>query len=307
MLYFLGPDGAEMVQQARLDGANPGVAKVLIRSKIMPSSAEQQARAATGTPVPYEDTQLKKIGIWNLRGYVDADGRAHFVGERDSQPGATQATHATGIVHWDGQKLDVLYAYKSTPTLSYCLPPMLMLDEKGREHLILIPEMAETTCVRDYTLSTDGGKVTLGDDPVTVIATKDASGALGGFQAAQGPGGRMMVISTRKNGVIDDLELYLSIYDGGKWMAPLLITDNAYRKTFFHRESGGGNSVERASSYFPQFAAAALDRNGHPVILMTNVEHHILGVNNPGSVGGAPVLFNSGYSINAPMIFFLKL
>jgi hypothetical protein len=40
---------------------------------------------------------------------------------------------------------------------------------------------------------------------------------------------------------------------------------------------------------------------------MTNVEHHILGVNNPGSLGGAPVLFNSGYSINAPMIFFLEL
>ena len=292
MRFNFGPLDAEMLQQVAMDGANPGTPKVLMQSKPL-SKAEF-------TPT--------HIGIINLSGYVDAAGVAHFVGERKmSRNKDLNGAHETGgIVHWDGQKLDALYAYKSEIFSGFGNPPALMLDDKGREHLLLIPEVAETPSVRDYLLTTDGGKVTLGDDPVAAISTK-ATGAVGAFQVAQAPGGRMMVMSIQRDIIMDGLDLYLTIYDKGKWTTPLSITDNAYRRTFFSKQTGGGNSVSRSASYTPAFAAAAMDRSGHPVLLLNNMEYSIVGLNNAGTLGSRPVIFSSINSISYPMIFFVRL
>jgi hypothetical protein len=302
-------DYADLVQDAALDGANAGQAKALIAPQPLPTKEQIDAAHAAHKDISYEDQRPKRDGFLNLRGYIDAGGIVHFIAE---DPGLTKGPNGqpTGkrIVLWDGKALLPVYEYERFQTYNnFNDPPALLVDGKGAEHVIRAPEKSEKASVRDYTVQ--GGAW---GDPVDVASPKNAKGTILHWQAMQLPAGKMAVtvsLSEKGGWAPDDAELMFATSDGaGKWTAPQRITDNAGQQSFMHKETGGGNAVSTSNTFRPRFASVVMGKDGHPCLLMVNVQNTILGITNAGitSSGRAVSALSTG-STDSPMVFFVKL
>lgn len=298
---------ANLVRQARLDGDKPGTPQDLIVPKPLLTREEQDKMKAAGTYPAYEDTQPRKNGMINLRGYIDDRGVAHFVAE---DFGITEGDRQTGkrIVLWDGAKLLPLHEYERSQTYNnFENPPSLVLDGGGRQHLIRAAEKAEKPCVRDYEI-TDGR---LGD-PVDVIVPTKGPGTLANWQVHVLPGGRIAVtaaLSEKGGWRPDDLELYISFSDGdGKWTTPVCVTENEARRTAFRRETVGGSAVASLAEYSPRFASVAIDKAGGTCLLMVNSEDTIIGLTSVGVTGAGQAVSVTGTGrVDNPMVFFRRM
>lgn len=290
-----GASAAGLVQQASLDGDNLGPIKQLI---VPPAWQSEEQLKAAGQQPTYEAMHPDQGGIINLRGVVDSAGVAHFIGEPQGKP------HR--IIHYNGRQVSTVYTYPDFVSENiFNNPPTLLVDAAGVEHVIRRPEKAEKACLRDYSV---GDKLS---DPIDAIAVNDAKGRIYNFQAWQLPGGRMAITAdlSQKGGYTsDDQELYVTFSDGqGKWTPPLCLTDNQYRQNFFAKSTGGDNNIAEAKTYRPDFASVAADKDGHPLVLMVNVEHAVVGISQGALAGsGSAVQVNTGFSTDSPMVFFVK-
>lgn len=289
-----------LVRKAQLDGSEAATKDIIVPKALL-TKEEQDKIKAKGKVAPYEDTMPAKEGLINLRGYVDASGTAHFVAEH---PGKTDGPTAqqTGkqIVHWDGKKLKPIYEFEKYQTYNtFNDPPALVLDAKGKEHLIRWPEKAESSCVRDSPIE-DGA---LGD-PTDIIVPKTAKGALTRWQVTVLPGGKVAVtagISEKGGYNPDDLELMLSIMDGeGKWSAPVCVTENAARKTFSSKATGTITDVSLLETYSPRHATVVIDKDGHSCLLMVNSTDSLAATTTGGHVTGS-------VRTASPTVFFVRL
>ncbi|HEY1174069.1 MAG TPA: sialidase family protein [Verrucomicrobiae bacterium] len=298
---------AGLVRQATLNGANSVVKDILIPPPIV-TKEEQAEMSKKGIYVKYEDTVPKKDGLMNLRGYVDAEGIAHFVGEDQGiKDGPSDQQTGNRIRHWDGKKFSTLYMFEKYQTYNnFNNPPVLALDANGKEWLIRAPEKSEKQCVRAYPI-TDGE---LGDF-VNIIAPKSGPGLVANWQVATLAGGQLVLTAAfSETGGYDpeDLELYMSRFDGkGNWSAPQQLTNNGSKTTSSHKATGAISSVDSVTSYKTKFTAATAGKDGAPVLTTVNTESTIVGINSAGTTGsGRAVIVSSGGRVDNPYVFFLK-
>ncbi|HZL65936.1 MAG TPA: hypothetical protein VFC29_01255, partial [Candidatus Limnocylindrales bacterium] len=118
-----------------------------------------------------------------------------------------------------------------------------------------------------------------------------------GFQACQGPGGRMVAImqmnDTGERGAEDN---FISMSTGdGKWSVPVNVTDNAGRKTYVIRDTTVASQVSRETGCAPGPGVVAFDRDGHLLLLSIKEEYGIVhsaafGVNLAGGGHITPTL-----------------
>lgn len=299
---------ADLVRQVSLEGGSLGAVKNIIEPKPLLTKEQQEQIKKSGKYPKYEDTVPKQEGLINLRGYVDAAGVAHFVGE---DPGITDgpSSQQTGrrIRYWNGQKLGTLYAFEKYKTFNnFNNPPLLAVDATGKEYLIRSPEKSEKPCVRAYPV-VDGE---LGD-PVDIIVPTKGPGSIVNWQADMLPGGRISVTAalSEKGGYDpDDLELYLSVSDGkGNWSKPKQLTHNAGKQTGFSKQTIGLNSVGMLTMYRPKYAATVLGKGGQPALAIVNVESSIVGMDSAGVTGtGRTVVVSSGGRVENPYVFFMQ-
>jgi hypothetical protein len=146
--------------------------------------------------------------------------------------------------------------------------------------------------IRDYLIGTD-------EDPVIIRSAAAIKGSVNGFQAYQGPNGRMIaVMQMNDSGDRANGETYVSISTGAEWSTPVNVTNNAGRRSFVMTQTGRESNVAIEKSYYPGPAAAAFDRDGHLLLLMINNEYGLFG----SSAFGVSL---SGGSSSTPTLQFL--
>src|SRR6185437_4925421 len=144
--------------------------------------------------------------------------------------------------------------------------------------------------IRDYLLGSE-------DEPTVIRATAGINAQIDGFQAYQGPGGRMVVIMQMNDtGERFAGDNFVSISTGdGKWSPSVNVTNNAGRATFHNTQTSAQSNTGVASSVLPGQCAAAFDRDGHLLLLMIKEDYGIVistafGVNRAGGDAKIPTL-----------------
>lgn len=266
-----------LLLQATLDGASAGTPR--------------EAYMAPVTIDPKSPEYGKSCdGFGVMTGYADAAGKPHFLANVNSYNVKTD--HPIFKLYEDGKGVTGI----ETPGQGFetwQFPPALLVDAKGRHHVISLFPAGEHPHVRDTLLGSD-------DEPQVIRAATGIKGKLNGMEAYQGPGGRMVVIMQMSDsGDIGEGDNFVSISTGTTWSAPVNITNNAARKSFASRQTGARSNVAIAKTYHPGTASAAFDREGHLLLLMINNEFSIFG----SSAFGVEL---SGGSISTPTLQFLK-
>jgi hypothetical protein len=230
-------------------------------------------------------------GLDTLNGYVDSAGAAHFVAAVLSVHNSVSGKSRYEVIENGkaGQIIDL-------PELSFHAwydMPTLLVDAKGRQHVIALYIAGEHPNFRDYLIGSD-------DEPTVILAAKGIKGICDGFQAYQGPGGRMAVIMQTRTGDMADLgDTWVSMSDGTQWSPPVCVTNNAARQQWASVNTGAIGSVGHGTAYHPGPGAAAFDYEGHLVLVLVNGKRGSFG----SSIGG--VLVASGSS-ESPMLFFYR-
>jgi hypothetical protein len=296
----VGANYANQLNQTVLDGAAIGSTRELITPKHLPTRAEQDAATKAGHSMAYDDIYPRRDGLWDLRGYIDASGRPHFVADHYPFPKDKFGnTGAPPMMNYDGNTLKQLA--EASGGNNFNNPATLLVDSHGKEHLIRPPLHSEKECVRDYPI--ENGELGEGVD---VVAPEKAPGKVAHWQAVQLPKGEMAVtvaLSQKGGWSPDDLELFVSTSGGdGKWSKPVSVTHNAAQQNSMSKAA-----VATSSTYFPEFADTASSKDGLD-ILMVNTEHTIVGLNTVAVTGsGRAVSGLSTSSTNSPYVFFAKV
>ena len=97
----------------------------------------------------------------------------------------TDPNHRIHLIEGGAQTPVVNLPNKSFNIWRY--PPRLLLDARGRQHIIAMYEAGEQPNIRDYLVGSD-------DEPTIIRATTEVKGKLIGFQASQGSHGRMIAL-----------------------------------------------------------------------------------------------------------------
>ncbi|WP_295792788.1 sialidase family protein [Mucilaginibacter sp.] len=235
-------------------------------------------------PADPKDFPPKQDGAINLNGYVDKAGKPHLIFEE-----IDAADKAQKIKYFDGATQRYVYSYpKSGHANTYYNPPRLLVDEKGTDHVIFLPEPStlESAQVWDINLATNKTNV------LTAVEKKGVS--IYGYQARQGPNGQMAVV-IEVGGWSGNWEAFGMFYTNGAWKN-LGLTNNAAKEKFFSKDfigvGGYLTNVAMSTTYRSNFASVAYDATGRKSMLMTIAEH---------AVG------NGGYSTENPFITYMQI
>jgi hypothetical protein len=172
-------------------------------------------------------------------------------------------------------------------------PPRLLLDAKGKRHIIAKYDAGEHPAIRDYLIGSD-------EDPTIIMAAKPP-GIIYDFRAYQGPAGKMaVIIQTHEQQTTSDGESWLFTNDGGKWTEPICLTNNAGRKNWVSKNTGALGNVTSGDSYGPDAGAATWDQDGHIVIALINNR------NGSFALAAGGVTYTGG-TTSTPMLFFYRL
>ncbi len=266
---------AGLIFQSTLDGASAGTPREVFLADIIPAPKDQE----------YVGPSCDNLDAMN--GYADAAGEAHFV--------ATYTTKESAVAHLHFELIEnARTAYKTDfPEFSFHGSkdiPTLLIDAKGKRHVIGLYLAGEHPHIRDYLLGSD-------DEPTVIRAAVGLDGKIDGFQAYQGPGGRMVAIMQ----MFDTADAFsgdnfVSISRGdGKWSVPVNLTNNAGRKSFVLKETSEQSQLSRQTSCLPGPGAAAFDRDGHLLLLLIKQEYVMIhstafGVNIAGGDVKTPTL-----------------
>ena len=268
--------GDGLVLQSTLDGATAGNP----REVFLPVTGTV---GKGGWATPSSDA------LDTLNGYFDSAGVAHFVAAvTGTMYGANPHPPDYELIE-NGKTGQII----KLPELSFHAGkdiPTLLVDAKDKRHLIALYLAGEHPNVRDYLLGSD-------DEPTVIRAAGGLNGTIDGFQACQGPGGRMVAImqmnDTGERGGGDN---FVSISTGdGKWSVPVNVTNNAGRKTYVSKDTSVASQVSRETGCQPGPGVVAFDRDGHLLLLSIKQEYGIvhstaLGVNLAGGGHITPTL-----------------
>jgi hypothetical protein len=267
--------GNGLVFQSTLDGATAGGPREVFLPVI--------SLPADAWGVPSCDD------LDTLNGYADSAGAAHFVALA-SMPMYGLPAHPPRYELIENGKAGPSI---ELPALSFHAGkdiPTLLVDAKGKQHVIALYLAGEHPNIRDYLLGSD-------DDPTVIRAAVGLNGTIDGFQAYQGPGGRMLAIMQMNDtGERSTGESFVSMSTGdGKWSVPVNVTDNAGRKTYVSKATSAQSQVSQETGCQPGPGAAAFDRDGHLLLVLIKEEYGIVhstafGVNLAGGGHITPTL-----------------
>jgi hypothetical protein len=275
----------------------PGIRPGLIFQTTLDGAAPVQPREwfmATVAVSPADPTYGKSCdGFSGLVGYVDAAGQPHLLARVVDNDNFNDGS----VDH-----LELIEGGKQTPVVKLAHtykfdanPPRLLVDAKGARHVIALNEAGERPAVRDYTIGSD-------DDPAYVLAAKKPKGTIAGFQAFQGPGGKMAVlVQDTTEGFTDNGDTWLLTSDGGgNWSDPICLTNNAARVAWATKKTGALSDVSVGAHYGPGPGGLAFDKSGHVLIALVN--------NKVGSFAlAAGGVVYAGGGTSTPMLFFYRL
>lgn len=269
-----------LVMQAQVAGRQVGAPKELYRG-------------APANPPDYDGSAWYYESILGLRGHVDAAGTARFVATR--RPAKADATD---VALWDGKAFTRLVGYDAYATTgAYYNPPELVLDDAGREHVLVQDARSAKKGLLDFPVG--------GGDPVPVRQAADATGEIKAFQVARGPGGKLaaMVALRDRSTPGTEFELYVTRYEGGAWTPAVDVTQNALRGTF--KEFGSdANGTKVATSYEPAFSAGAFDATGKLALVIVNQEKVSVSMTDTATYTGDRAV--TGGLVAIPKVYFAR-
>jgi hypothetical protein len=224
-----------------------------------------------------------------LNGYFDSAGTAHFVASvTGTMYGANP--HPPDYELMENGKTGQII---KLPELSFHAArdiPTLLLDAKGKRHVIALYLGGEHPNIRDYLLESE-------DEPTVIRAAVGLNGGIDGFQAYQGPGGRMVAIMQMNDtGERGSSDSFVSMSTGdGKWSVPVNVTNNAGRKTYVSKDTSARSQISQETGCQPGPGTVAFDRDGHLLLLSIMQEYGIVhstafGVNLAGGGHITPTL-----------------
>jgi hypothetical protein len=231
-------------------------------------------------------------GLDTLNGYFDPKGEAHFIALVESVHDPIRGMTRYELIENGkaGEPLDLpelsFHAWMDVPTL--------LLDAKGNRHIIALNLGGERKTIRDYPVGSD-------EEPTVIRAAAPVKGTITGFQACQARNGQMIVIiQANDTGELGEADSFVTVSTGGgKWSVPVNVTNNAGRKKFASTQTSSKSFVGVETSYIPGVATAAVDRDGHLLLLMINSERSLV-----GSVAlGVQI---AGGSTSTPALRFLR-
>jgi hypothetical protein len=224
-----------------------------------------------------------------INGYFDSAGAAHFVAAVTGTMYGANPHKPDYELMENGKTGQII----KLPELSFHAGkdvPTLLVDAKGQRHLIALYLAGEHPNIRDYLLGSE-------DEPTVIRAAGGLNGIIDGFQACQGPGGRMVAImqmnDTAERGAGDN---FISMSTGdGKWSVPVNVTNNTGRKTYVSKDTSVASQVSRETGCQPGPGVVAFDRDGRLLLLSIKQEYGIvhstaLGVNLAGGGHITPTL-----------------
>jgi len=209
-----------------------------------------------------------------LDGYFDASGQAHFIAQTN-RAGDPQSPSRIDIVENGRQSAAV--SLPSRQYEQYNLPPYLLHDAQGRNHVIANVASGEHHSVCDYAVGGNG-------EPIVIRQEASVIYPIRGFQAFQGPQGIMMLLMEMDDtGVADHGDLFFSNNVGKGWAKPSQLTTYEKSSTETYKKTGTRGSVATIGhcDAGPN-SAAAYDLQGHLVLLQQRDQFGSFGVNGFG-------------------------
>ena len=271
--------GNGLVFQATLDGASATAPREVFLSPINGKKEDSMG--------------LYCDGLNTLNGYVDSLGEPHFVAEVTRSHDSSLGGKSTYELVENKQIVEPMLTLPDLSFHAWRDIPTLLIDASGHRHIIALYYGGEHPNVRDYTIGSD-------DEPVVIRAAANINGKIDGFQAFQGPAGRMVTIMQMNDtGDRASGETYISTSTGNGWSKPVNVTNNAGRQSFVSKQTGGQSNVAIEKSCYPGPAAATYDREGHLLLVMINNEYSLFS----SSAFGVEL---AGGSSSTPELQFLR-
>lgn len=267
--------GAGLVFQSTLDGATASAPREAFLTPLL----------GMNPPNTYD---MHCDGLDAINGYVDAQGEPHFVGAVKRSYDYSLNGKSRYQLFENGQ----VGPYIDLPELSFHAwrdIPTLLVDAAGRRHVLVLYPAGERPSIRDYLIGTD-------DDPEIIRSAASVKGTVDGFQAYQGPNGRMIALmQMNDSGERANGETYVSVSTGNGWSTPINVTNNEGRQSFASKQTSVASNISIGKSYYPGPAAAAFDHDGHLLLLMINNEYGLFsssafGVTLAGGSSSTPTL-----------------
>ncbi|MFT3687031.1 MAG: sialidase family protein [Phycisphaerales bacterium] len=213
----------------------------------------------------------------SIEGYCDAAGTPRFIAwvRGEAYPGSDNQQYCIydGAVAKPVVKIPHWYSLDGNP-------PKLLVDAAGKEHVIALYPAGEQQSFRDYVVGSD-------EEPTTIMSAKAPKGTAYGCQAFQGPNGKMIVLmQTTDEGTNDKGDTWISVStgDAAGWSTPICITNNAGRETWWAKDTGILHGVAGGSRFGPGQGAAVVDKTGHIVVALIDVETGSFAMSNGGVV-----------------------
>lgn len=251
--YFAPYWEAGRVRQAEITAGVPAAARDILQAP----------------PVQLESSNVfKSNGYRGMSGYIDAQGRAHFVALK-AIADATAGSDSTPkeVVYWNGAAETTLMpaarleAVSQKPTSH---PPTLLRDGAGRDHVLVLNQQLERPALLDY----DPAAPTT---PTTVVQLQNASGNIRGFQAHERAGAIAVTLAMHDTPRADAKhDLVALAYAGGKWGAPVNVTNNAARAEFVSKATSAVTTYSKLETHSALYGAAALDAQGKLNVAFVN-------------------------------------
>lgn len=195
-----------------------------------------------------------------LRGYVDAEGTAHWTAFKVP---AEKAEEDSLVVHWDGtQEREVQrYADYATFVGPYYNPPELLRDAQGQDHILLQDVKAPRHALLDINPSTGARGTAYATPPKSELKT---------FQIVRGKAGEVAALLSFKDATAPKptFGLYVSRLVNGAWTEPIDVTGNAARIA----TEGDIDVSNNVAVYEPSYASGAFDAQGHLNLTMVASE-----------------------------------
>lgn len=218
-------------------------------------------------PPAYKGGAPPDQGYMNLHGFITPSGQVRLVAERMFEKGQT-------VFYFDGKSFRKVYSYpKYTSFNNFNHPARLLVDETGKEHVILKPASQTLDSEQLWDMDPATGNKNV------LVALQSQGVQIGGFQAYQGPGGRLTV-AFQAGGISEAKEAFLCTYTAGVWKS-FGITRNAAKGSFGYKEfpfDGSYRPILGAlKRYDTTFVAVAHDAGGARRAMMTVAEYFSTG------------------------------
>lgn len=195
------------------------------------------------------------------------------------------------VNYFNGQTTRVIYSYpKYSTNNTFNNPAKLLIDEKGIDHVILLPlsSTLESEQVWDIDLSTTTNRKTI------IFNFQDSGSTIRGFQTSQGPNGKMAVVVEANPKRLANIEAYGCFYENGVWQFGGL-TSNASKDDFKSTSLNtyyGREYFVSLTSYQSSYASVAWDGAGRRRMALTLA---------------AQWTGNGGYSTSSPSIVYVPI